>query len=189
MTNIVLLGGNGYVGRAATQAWIRRDPEATFYIVSLSGENKLSGKNIINLKADASDYQSVKSVLPEKVSYIVDFVGRPEKDSQASDKINRQPAIVMRKIAEEKNALAMGFIGGILGPSHFTNTKKELISYLEESSVKLGYVEPTILYGKDRSDTLAKMIPIFKVLGVFSKKMKPIYVGDLVEQLIDNILK
>ncbi|WP_257639460.1 hypothetical protein [Alloscardovia macacae] len=28
MTNIVLLGGNGYIGRATTEEWMRVDPTA-----------------------------------------------------------------------------------------------------------------------------------------------------------------
>jgi len=188
MTNIVLLGGNGYIGRETTRTWLERDPEAMIYVISRSGENKLSNQNIVNLKADVSSYESVNSVLPDDVSYIVDFVGRPEKDTEASENINKKPAIVMRQIAEEKNVIAMGFIGGVLGPSHFTKTKKELISYLKKSNIKLGYVEPTIVYGADRSDSLSKMVPLFKVLGVFSEKMKPSYVGDVANELISNIL-
>ncbi len=188
MTNIVLLGGNGYIGRAVTKAWLQKDPEATIYVLSRSGKNALVHNNVVHLKADVSNYQSVLSVIPEHVSYIVDFVGRPEKDAQVSDKINRQPAIVMRTIAEEKNALAMGFIGGVLGPKYFTRTKKELIAYLKESKIHVAYVEPTIVYGEDRSDSLSKMVPLFKVLGHFSKKMKPVYVGDLAQEFIDKIL-
>lgn len=34
MTKAVLLGGNGYIGRATTKAWMKADPETEFYVIS-----------------------------------------------------------------------------------------------------------------------------------------------------------
>lgn len=39
MTKAVLFGGNGYIGRATTEAWIKADPEAEFYVISRFGKN------------------------------------------------------------------------------------------------------------------------------------------------------
>lgn len=39
MTKAVLLGDNDYIGRATTEAWIKADPGAEFYVISLSGKN------------------------------------------------------------------------------------------------------------------------------------------------------
>ena len=36
MTKAVLLGD---IGRATTEAWIKADPEAEFYVISRSGKN------------------------------------------------------------------------------------------------------------------------------------------------------
>lgn len=189
MTNIVLLGGNGYIGRATTKKWMKKDNKAYFYVVSRSGNNELLGNNIINLKADVSNYQELISILPEKIDYIVDFVGRPEKDPRISDKINTQPALIMKRIAEEKNIAAMGFIGGLLGPKYFLTTKKELIETLKQSNIKLGFVEPTLVYGGNRKDILSKTVPLFKFLEIFSKNMRPIHVELVAQNLVNNILE
>lgn len=185
--NIVLLGGNGYIGRTVTQLWMKKEPNAQFYILSRSGKNKLSAPQITNIKVDVSDYTAVSKVLPANVAYIADFVGQPEKDEAVSLKVNTQPALVMKQIAEEKQVKAMGFIGGILGPKKFVTTKNELINTLSNSSIKLSYVEPTVVYGNDRQDALAKVVPIFKFLGFFSKKMQPIHVEQVAKELIDQM--
>lgn len=38
MTTIVLLGGNGYIGRNVTKNWLKKDSSAEFYVLSRSGK-------------------------------------------------------------------------------------------------------------------------------------------------------
>lgn len=186
--NIVLLGGNGYLGRAVTKTWLEQDVNATFYVVSRFAQNKLADPRIINVRADVSDYDALKNVLPEKVDYIVDFVGRPEKDAARSELVNTKPALVMKKIAEEYHVKKMGFIGGLLGPKHFLQTKAELIATLQTSSVPLAYVNPTLIYGADRDDSMTKMVPLLKFFGHFSKNMKPVLVDEVATELVQKMI-
>lgn len=128
MTNVVLLGGNGYIGRNVTEKWLKKDPSAVFYVISRSGKNQLANARIHNLAADVADYQAVAAVLPDKVDYIVDFVGRPENDAIAFEQVNDKPACVMLQIAKDKHVKAMGFIGGLLGPKSFLEGKNESLT-------------------------------------------------------------
>lgn len=50
-------------------------------------------------------------------------------------------------------------------------------------------VEPTIVYGNGRADTLAKMVPILKVVGVLVKMLKPVHVDDVANELITQLIK
>ncbi len=102
MTNIVLLGGNGYLGRNVTRKWLEKDPQATFYVVSRSGKNTLEDSRIINIQADVTDYDDVISKLPDTIDRIADFVGRPESDPEKFRKVNDEPAEVMLAIARNK---------------------------------------------------------------------------------------
>lgn len=79
MTNVVLLGGNGYLGRNLTKHWLKADPDATFYVVSRSGKNKLTDPRIINVSADVTDSKQVAKYLLAKLDYIVDLVRRQKK--------------------------------------------------------------------------------------------------------------
>ena len=135
-----------------------------------------------------TDEQAVLDAIPDTIDYIVDFVGAPSNDPQEFIKLNQQSAHVTRAVAENLHAKAMGFIGGILGPKKFTTVKKELIAYLQESSVPLAYVEPTLVYGAGRKDKMTRNVPLLKFLGIFSRKFKPVLVGDVVETLRQRLV-
>ncbi len=188
MYTAVMLGGNGYLGRNVTQKWLEKDPEAQFVVVSRSGKNPLQNERIRNVQADCSDYDAVMAVIPEKVDYIVDFVGGPEKDPDEFRKKNDLPAAVMLRIAEEKKVRAMGMIGGVLGPKSFTEGKKRIIARLLASGIRTEYVSPTLVYGNGRKDSVTRMVPLLKFLGIFAKNLKPVLVDDVAEELVTKMI-
>lgn len=116
----VLLGGNGYIGREVTRQWMALDPEAHFIVVSSSGKNQLVSDRITNISADATSYESLAAALPDHFDSITNFLGRPGKDEQDNKRINIDPTLAMKRLAEERGARVMGYIGGRLGPKSFT---------------------------------------------------------------------
>lgn len=187
MTNIVILGGNGYIGRTIIQEWLKIDDDTLFFVYSRSGENKLQHPNIKNQAVDLQNYEQLKSYLPGRIDYVVDLVGRPDKNIKALTDINEIPAKIMLKIAGDYNVKGMGFIQGSLGPKSFVNIKKDIAKMLTESGVHTAIVNPTIVYGNDRSDSLAKLVPIFKFLGMFSDKFRPTHVNSVAKELINKL--
>lgn len=187
MTNIVILGGNGYIGRAIISYWLTIDKNASFYIYSRSGKNKLQHPNIKNYAVTIQDYQKLKPLLPDQIDYVIDLVGRPETNTDKLKQINEIPAKIMLKIAGDYHVKGMGFIQGSLGPKNFVAIKKDIAAMLIESGVFTAIVNPTIVYGHDRSDILTKLVPIFKLLGVFYKKMNPVHVGDVAKEMVSKL--
>lgn len=155
MTNFVLLGGNGYLGRNFVQYAQRHDPTAHFYVVSRSGKNQLKDPAITNISTDITAKAKIPD-LPDQIDYVVDFIGGPTKNPAESRAINDEPAALMQKLAEDHQAKAMGFIGGILGPKKFVQAKKQIINRLQKSPVRLAYVEPTLVYGNGRHDAMTR---------------------------------
>lgn len=192
MTNIVMLGGNGYIGRNTTEVWMKQDPDTVFYVVSRSGKNRLSDPRIINVQADIASPQEIRKKLPEKVDYIVNFVGCaavPKGSGKTLTELNMEPVRTLRELGESYNVKAMGTIGGKLGSKEFVKAKKETIDYLKQSSVPVEAVEPALVYGNGRDDSLAKMVPLLKFFGLFSKNMKPVLVTDVAEELVAKMRK
>lgn len=192
MANIVLLGGNGYIGRNTTKEWLKRDPEAMFFVVSRSGKNSLEDDRIVNIQDDLTDVEALKGKLPAEVDYIVSFVGVaavPKGSDKTLSELNIAPAKVERALAEAYNVKAMGAIGGKLGSKAFTKSKSDMLDYLRESSIPVEAVEPTLVYGAGRKDALTKMVPILKFFGMFSKTMKPVQVEDVARELVDKMLQ
>ncbi|MFZ2352938.1 NAD-dependent epimerase/dehydratase family protein [Paucilactobacillus nenjiangensis] len=187
--NIVLLGGNGYLGRNFTEKIVGMNPEIDVLVLSRSGKNSLSKPQIENIAVDLNDYDAVKNSLPDQIDYIVDFIGRPEKDATQLRAINMQPVELMKRLAEEKQVKAMGMIGGVLGAKSFVNIKAEAIQLLKTSSIPLAYVEPTLVYGNGRQDSMTKMVPLLKFFGLFAKNMKPVDVNEVVSDLAIQLFK
>ncbi|WP_421135904.1 hypothetical protein [Staphylococcus warneri] len=48
----IILGGNGLVGRELTRQWLKRDQDIEIYVVSRSGNNVISHKNVHNIKGE-----------------------------------------------------------------------------------------------------------------------------------------
>ena len=188
MTNVVLLGGNGYIGRTFTQKWMKKDPHAHFYVVSRSGKNQLTSPQITNLKADVTNFANVDKVMPDKIDYIVDFIGAPEKDPTKFKRINDLPAEIMLEIAKKYHVKAMGFIGGSLGDKQFVQGKKKLAKMLKDSEIRTEVVSPTLVYGNGRKDSMTKFVPLLKFMGLFSKKLKPVDVNDVANKLVNKMI-
>ncbi|EAU01213.1 MULTISPECIES: NAD-dependent epimerase/dehydratase family protein [Campylobacter] len=189
MKNIVMLGGNGYIGRNVTSLWLQRDLEAKFYVLSRSGKNKLENERITNIAVDVTDANAVLAVLPEMVDCIIDFVGHPAKDAAEFIRANDLPAKAMLEMARAKKVRAMGFIGGALGPKSFTEGKVRLAKMLSDSGIPTAVVSPTLAYGNGRNDAMSKLVPLLKFLGLFSSKFKPVLVDDVSKELVDKLTK
>ncbi len=187
MTKIVMLGGNGYIGRAVTAHWLEKEPSAEFLVLSRSGKNQLTSPQIDNRAVDVTDATAVEAVLPERFDYIIDFVGAPEKDPAAFDRLNKQPATVMKAAAEKHGARAMGFVQGQLGDKAFVQGKAAIAADLASSSVPLAVTNPTLVIGNGRQDSLTKLAPLLKFLGFFSAKFKPVDVNAVATELISKL--
>lgn len=187
MKNIVLFGGNGYIGQEVVKLWLKKDNQTQFFIISRSGNSSIKDTRIHDISADVTDENLILKGLPDSIDYIVNFIGRPEKNINDLKKINENPVNNMIKLAEKYNVTSLGFIGGVLGPKLFVNIKSELIKKLQNTGKNIVYVEPTIVYGGNRNDILAKFIPIFKIFGIFLKNMKPVKVDEVANDLIQKL--
>ena len=188
MKTLILFGRNGYIGREVTKSWLETAPDSRVLVLSRSGKNSFVDERIENIAVDVADLAAVRAVLPDQVDYMIDLVGRTEKDPQIFEEVNVKPAQVMLNLAQEKNVQGMGFIGGRLGPKTFVEAKAELAKMLQKSRIPTTVVEPTLVYGGDRKDGLAKMVPIFKLVGTLLPNMKPVKVEDVASELVEGML-
>jgi nucleoside-diphosphate-sugar epimerase len=187
MGNIVLIGGNGYIGTEVLRQWLLVDPQSNFYIVARSNKNKIKNSRVHFIQSDFTVSNPIVNGFPDKIDHIVNFIGRPAKDQEELIKMNETLLVNMIKLADDHNTTSLGFIGGVLGPKSFTEIKSKLIENLNKTGKKISYVEPTIVYGGDRNDTLSKMVPLFRFLGIFIRTMRPVKVENVAKNLIEQL--
>lgn len=58
----------------------------------------------------------------------------------------------MLEIADQKSVKGLGYIGGVMGPKEFTDSKSYVVQMLCSGKHKISYVEPTLVYGNGRND-------------------------------------
>ncbi|MFC6260560.1 NAD-dependent epimerase/dehydratase family protein [Levilactobacillus fujinensis] len=187
-TNIVLLGGSGYIGRELVKAWRSRDADTEFWLLSRSGATRLDLSDVHGVAVDLLRPQLADDALPARIDYIVDLVGGPKDDPQELADFNRLPAQLMQRLADQYQPTAMGFIGGKLGPKAFVAIKKDLIQELQSSVTPLAFVEPTLVYGAGRKDQMTRFVPLLRVLGVIVPNLRPVKVDTVVTSLLNELL-
>ncbi|MFC4760517.1 NAD-dependent epimerase/dehydratase family protein [Fructobacillus durionis] len=189
MTNVVLLGGGGYIGRNIIETWVNRDANVDFFVYSRSEKQVLNQPNIHNYAVDVTNFSELKAMLPDHIDYIIDLVGRPEKDKEQLKTINEEPAKVMLKIAKAYHVKGMGFIQGSLGPKAFLEIKQVITDMLVNSGIPTAIVNPTLVYGNGRSDALSKLVPLFKVLGLFSSGLRPVHIDSVADEMVTKLIE
>lgn len=180
---VILLGGNGYIGRAVTHQLLERVPNAQVVVVSRSGKNEIVDPRVSNIAVNVDDTDALIAALPQGADCIFCLVG-----GLGGDEANVEPVRSMLIAADKLNIPVVGCIGGKLGSKEFTAAKAKACELVRESGKPSVIVEPTLVYGAGRDDKLAKMVPLLKFLGLFNKNMRPVRVEDVAAEIVSGII-
>ncbi|MCH4048491.1 MAG: hypothetical protein LKH11_09935 [Solobacterium sp.] len=63
-----------------------------------------------------------------------------------------------------------------------------MLDYLRKSNVPVEAVEPTLVIGAGRKDSLTKMVPLLRFFGRFNKNFRPVQVEDAAKELTAKML-
>lgn len=178
MITIVLVGGNGYIGREITRQWLKRDLEAQLYITSRNDRQEIKDSRIHHIQVDVNDAYAFDKALPEKIDYIVNLT------YGSADAMK-----TIREAAEKHGAQAIGNFGVDKAKvsdafQEFAGMKEHELQILQEGNVRVANYDITIAYGADRSDDLQKAIQA----GAFND-FPPVHVEVAARQLIDRLTR
>lgn len=179
MSTIVLVGGNGYIGREITRQWLAQDPEAQFYVTSRSNRQEIIDSRVHHIQVDVNNAAAFESALPEKVDYIVNLTYGSMDALKA-----------IRDFAEKHGVQAIGNIScnaanaAVPGFGDFVKMKDNELQFLKEGKVRVADYDLTIAYGADRNDDLLKMVQS----GAMDA-LPPVHVEVVAHLLIDRLTK
>lgn len=74
----------------------------------------------------------------------------------------------MLEIADQKSVKGLGYIGGVMGPKEFTDSKSYVVQMLCSGKHKISYVEPTLVYGNGRNDIVFSSYKLSVLCELFS---------------------
>ena len=176
MKNVVLVGGNGYIGREITRQWLKRDAEVQIYVTSRSERQEIKDSRVYHVQVDVNNALAFEKALPEKVDYIVNLTYG-----------NMDALKTIRDFAEKHGCQAIGNIGctaKVLGFEDFVKMKENELQFLREGKVRVANYDVTIAYGADRNDDLLKAVQS----GAFDE-LPPVHVEAAARLLIDRLIQ
>ncbi|UMT80734.1 NAD-dependent epimerase/dehydratase family protein [Staphylococcus roterodami] len=178
MTTIILVGGNGYIGREITRQWLIRDSEAQIYVTSRNNKQEIKDNRVHHVQVDVNDANAFEDALPEKVDYVVNLT------YGSIDAIKS-----IRDFAEKHGAQAIGNIGvdsnvELPGFEDFIKMKNNELQLLQESKVRVTNYDLTVAYGADRNDDLSEVVQAGNL-----DELPPVHVEVVARILIDRLTK
>ena len=176
METVVLVGGNGYIGREITRQWLNRNSAVQIYVTSRSERQEIKDSRVHHIQIDVNDAAAFEKSLPEKVDYIVNLT------YGSMDALK-----TIRDFAEKHDCRAIGNLGcnaRVTGFEDFVKMKENELQFLREGKVRVANYDVTIAYGADRNDDLLKAVQS----GAFDE-LPPVHVEIAARLLIDRLVK
>lgn len=172
---VVLLGGNGYIGRGLCAEWSKTHPTMEIYVVSRTKQGLYKSAQVKHIEADVKEIEKISEQLPESIDYIVNLIGKQNNNPIKMELEHRQAATTMLALAEAKKAKAMGLLGTNMGPDAFQQVKRDMRDFLKKSIIPLAYMEVSVVRGGlGRKDKAGKMIWFFEIISLFNREKRPL---------------
>lgn len=174
MENIVVIGGNGYIGKEIIKQILKKKSQYRVYNVNRSMKENNEEPSISSIALDASDYSKLEENLPQNVDYLINL-------TYGDFNIIKN----VRLFAETHHVRRIGNINSkVKNPAFrdFVTMKNKELAYLLEGQVPVANYDLSIAYGNGRNDNLAKEIE----QGAWNEE-HPVKV-DLVAKLLLNDL-
>ena len=183
--NILLIGGNGFVGKEL----IKQVTNKSLNISYLS-RNKIADIDFKNIHWIQGDIFSIDNInIEEKFDVAIHLVGTI-KNKQLYKKLNTESVAKSLQLCSKYNIKKLVYFSAKGGFADYYNSKKNAEQFIEQSTIDYLIVRPGLMYGTNRLSSYFNVIPIklFATLGIsFFKNVYPLPVSKVVTNVINTI--
>ena len=179
---ILLIGGNGFVGKAITDELNKKDVDV--YCLSRTKPSN----NIKWIKGDIFNIDF--STIDDNISIAVHLIGNI-KNKNLYDKLNYESLAESIQLCKEKNIKKLVFLSANGGFNDYLTSKMKAENLLKRSELDYLIVRPGLMYGTKRLSSYINVIPIkiFSFLGIpFFKNVYPLSVKQVAKTIVETIL-
>ena len=184
--NILLIGGNGFVGQALIKEFTENKVKVSY--LSRTQNHSISKDNATWIQGDIFDLDNI--MINENYDIIIHLIGTI-KNKNLYSKLNTESVAQTIKLCKKHNINKLVYFSTNGGFKRYLESKAAGETLVKDSKLDYLIVRPGLMYGKDRLTSYFNILPIkfFSKLGIsFFKNVYPLPVEKVAESVVKAIL-
>ena len=184
--NILLIGGNGFVGKALIKEFIKYKVNVSYLSRTLS--HSISIDEATCIQGDIFDSENI--VINEKYDIAIHLIGTI-KNKKLYSKLNTESVTQTIKLCQKQTINKLIYFSANGGFKEYLESKRNGEKLVVDSKLNYLIVRPGLMYGKDRFSSYFNILPIkfFSKLGIpFFKNVHPLPVEKVAKTVVRTIL-
>ena len=184
--NILLIGGNGFVGQALIKEFTENKVKVSY--LSRSQNHSITSEDATWIQGDIFDLDNI--TIKENYDIIIHLIGTI-KDKNLYSKLNTESVAQTIKLCQKHNIKKLVYFSANGGFKRYLESKLTGERLVKDSKLDYLIVRPGLMYGKDRLTSYFNILPIkfFSKLGItFFKNVYPLPVEKVAETVVKAIL-
>lgn len=184
--NILLIGGNGFVGKALINELRKKIIKVTY--ISRSQNYSISKDEATWIQGDIFNSENI--VINEKYDIAIHLIGTI-KNKNLYSKLNTESVEQTIELCQKHNINKLAYFSANGGFKRYLESKHAGEVLVKDSKLDYLIVRPGLMYGKDRLTSYFNILPIklFSKLGItFFKNVYPLPVEKVAKSVVKAIL-
>jgi putative NADH dehydrogenase (ubiquinone) len=184
--NILLIGGNGFVGQALIKEFKKYNVKVSY--LSRSQNYSISKDEATWIHGDIFDIENIS--INEKYDIAIHLIGTI-KDKKLYSKLNTKSVAQAIKLCQKHNINKLVYFSANGGFKRYLESKLAGERLVKDSKLDYLIVRPGLMYGKDRLTSYFNILPIkfFSKFGItFFKNVYPLPVEKVAETVVKAII-
>ena len=184
--NILLIGGNGFVGQALIKKFTENKVKVSY--LSRSQNHSITSEGATWIRGDIFDLNNI--MIKECYDIVIHLIGTI-KNKNLYSKLNTQSVAQTIKLCQKYNINKLVYFSANGGFKQYFESKAAGERLVKNSKLDYLIVRPGLMYGKDRLTSYFNILPIkfFSKLGItFFKNVYPLPVEKVAESVVKAIL-
>ena len=184
--NILLIGGNGFVGKALINELRKKRIKVTY--ISRSQNYSISIEEATWIQGNIFDSENI--VINEKYDIAIHLIGTI-KNKKLYSKLNTKSVAQTIKLCQKQNINKLIYFSANGGFKQYLESKRNGEKLVVDSKLNYLIIRPGLMYGKERLTSYFNILPIkfFSKLGIpFFKNVYPLPVDKVAKTVVKTIL-
>lgn len=185
--NILLIGGNGFVGQALIKEFKKYKVDISY--LSRTQNHSISKDEATWIQGDIFNLDNI--MIKESYDITIHLIGTI-KNKKLYSKLNTESVAETVKLCQKHNINKLVYFSANGGFRQYIESKAAGERLVKNSKLDYLIVRPGLMYGKDRLTSYFNILPIkfFSKLGItFFKNIYPLPVEKVAESVVKSILR